>query len=142
MDLILFGALMLVLIAGFTAVIFIFRKRRGAESGNDQNQGMLLLQNQVNEIAKVLDSKLTESSRIVERQFGESARMIKEITSELTKVNEGQRQVVGFADQLKSLQDILKNPKQRGILGEYYLETVLKNVLPPGSFQMQYSFSN
>ena len=50
--------------------------------------------------------------------------------------------MVGFADQLKSLQDILKNPKQRGILGEYYLETVLKNVLPPSSYQMQYGFSN
>jgi DNA recombination protein RmuC len=43
---------------------------------------------------------------------------------------------------LQSLQDILKNPKQRGVLGEYYLETLLKNVLPPGSFQMQYAFSD
>jgi len=41
---------------------------------------------------------------------------------------------------LQSLENILKNPKQRGILGEYYLETVLKNVLPPGSYQMQYEF--
>jgi DNA recombination protein RmuC len=43
---------------------------------------------------------------------------------------------------LQSLQDILKNPKQRGVLGEYYLETLLKNVLPPNSFQMQYGFLN
>jgi DNA recombination protein RmuC len=40
------------------------------------------------------------------------------------------------------LQDIFKNPKQRGIIGEYYLETLLKNVLPPGSYQMQYPFSD
>ena len=50
--------------------------------------------------------------------------------------------MVSFADQLQELQDILKNPKQRGVLGEYFLETVLKNVLPPGSFQMQYSFKD
>src|SRR3989344_5805415 len=62
---------------------------------------------------------------------------IKEITQELTKVGEGQKQVVDIAKQLENLQDILKNPKQRGVLGEYYLETVLKNVLPPGSFEMQ-----
>ncbi len=37
---------------------------------------------------------------------------------------------------------MLKNPKSRGVLGEYYLETVLKNVLPPGSYQMQYPFPN
>jgi len=38
------------------------------------------------------------------------------------------------------LQDILKNPKQRGVLGEYYLETLLKNTMPPGSYEMQYGF--
>ncbi|KKT09298.1 MAG: hypothetical protein UV88_C0012G0005 [Parcubacteria group bacterium GW2011_GWA1_43_21] len=52
------------------------------------------------------------------------------------------RAICKLADQLQSLQDILKNPKQRGILGEYYLETLLKNVLPPGSFQMQYPFAD
>jgi len=50
--------------------------------------------------------------------------------------------VVSFADQLKNLEDILKNPKQRGILGEYYLETLLKNVFPPGMYQMQYPFKD
>ena len=39
-------------------------------------------------------------------------------------------------------QDILKDPKQRGVLGEYYLETVLKNVLPPNAYQMQYPFKD
>jgi len=49
---------------------------------------------------------------------------------------------MGFAQQLQSLENILKNPKQRGILGEYYLETILKNVLPPRLYQMQYKFKN
>jgi DNA recombination protein RmuC len=53
-------------------------------------------------------------------------------------VKETGKQVISFADQLQSLQDILKNPKQRGVLGEYYLETLLKNILPPGNYQMQY----
>jgi hypothetical protein len=44
--------------------------------------------------------------------------------------------------QLQSLQDILKNPTQRGILGEYYLETLLKNVMPPDSYKMQYAFAD
>jgi len=57
-------------------------------------------------------------------------------------VGESSKQVFQVADQLKELQDILKNPKQRGVLGEYYLETVLQNVLPPESFKMQYAFSD
>jgi len=78
----------------------------------------------------------------IRNQFSESAKLIKDVTSGLTKLDETNRQVVSFADQLQSLQDILKNPKQRGILGEYYLETLLKNVLSPGDYQMQYTFKD
>lgn len=73
-------------------------------------------------------------------QSTETTRIITDITEKLTRLDETNKQVVSFTDQLQSLQDILKNPKQRGILGEYYLETLLKNVMPPGSYQMQFPF--
>ncbi len=108
------------------------------------DKGLNLLLTQLNEFSRTVDHKMTESSRMMNEsvrvQFGESAKLIKEVTQGLTKLDETNRQVVSFADQLQSLQDILKNPKQRGVLGEYYLETLLKNVLPPGSYQMQYPF--
>jgi len=108
----------------------------------DDSQSLLMLQNQINEVNRTLDNKLGESTQMLQRQFGESARIIKEITTELTKVGEGQRRVVDIAKQLENLQDILKNPKQRGVLGEYYLKTVLENVLAPGQFEMQYPFKD
>ena len=43
---------------------------------------------------------------------------------------------------MKSLENILKNPKQRGILGEFFLENLLSQQLPPDHFKMQYSFEN
>ena len=43
---------------------------------------------------------------------------------------------------MKTLEKILGNQKQRGILGEIQLENLLANVLPPELFDMQYSFSN
>jgi DNA recombination protein RmuC len=73
-------------------------------------------------------------------QSTETSRIVRDITEKITRLEETNKQVVSFTDQLQSLQDILKNPKQRGILGEYYLETLLKNVMPPGAYQMQYSF--
>ncbi|MBM3250749.1 MAG: DNA recombination protein RmuC, partial [Candidatus Nealsonbacteria bacterium] len=80
--------------------------------------------------------------RAIQTQFGQSAKIIQDVTEKLTRLDETNKQVVGFADQLRNLQDVLKNPKQRGVLGEYYLEIVLKNVLPPGSYQPQYSFKD
>ncbi len=120
--------------------------RRREEAPKEDGNGMVLLQQQLQNLEKTLDARVSESSRAMQenahRQFSESAKLIKEITEEVTSVKEIGRQTQGFAEQLKGLQDILKNPKQRGILGEYYLETVLKNVLPPGQYQMQYMFDN
>lgn len=103
---------------------------------------MLMMQEQLKEIRSTLDSKLGESHKAMQMQFGESTKIIRDVTEKLVKLDETNKQVVNFADQLKSLQDVLKNPKQRGVLGEYYLETVLKNVMAPGQFEMQYKFAD
>ena len=132
-----------VLVAVNAALLWVILiRRREPENG----QGMMLLQNQVQELTKTLEAKVGEGTRVMHESFRsqstESARLIKEITQEITSVKEIGRQTASFAEQLQNLQDILKNPKQRGILGEYFLETVLKNVLPPGMYQMQYPFKN
>lgn len=136
--------LSLLLVQGI-GLYFIFKRQEKSEPEKDEGS-MLLLQQQLQNLERTLEARVTESSKAMQenahRQFSESARLIKEITQEVTSVKEIGRQTQGFAEQLKGLQDILKNPKQRGILGEYYLETVLKNVLPPGMYQMQYGFEN
>lgn len=126
------------------AVIFYFlnQKIKELKEGSRDSQSLVLLQNQISELTKAVDAKLTESHRAVQTQFGESSKIIKDVTEKLTKLDETGKQIVNFAGQLQSLEDILKNPKQRGILGEYYLETVLKNVLPPTAYQMQYKFKD
>jgi len=112
----------------------------------EEGKGLELILQQVNELSRTMDSKMSETNKMmhesVRSQFGESQKLIKDITEELSMVKETGRRVEGFADQLQSLQDILKNPKQRGILGEYYLETLLKNTMPPGSFVMQYQLGD
>ena len=121
-----------IIIAGFV-LLYLFLRKEG--------QGpFLMIQQQLQELGRLVDTKLAESNRVVQSQFSESQKIIREITKELVQVSEGQKQVIGVTDQLKSLQDILKNPKQRGVLGEYYLEAVLQNVLPPGTYRMQYAF--
>jgi len=120
---------------------FIVRKRE-QKPATDNMAVFNMLQQQLNQVSVTLDGKLTESNRAMQQQFGHSFKVIADVTQKLTELDNTNKQVVGFAEQLQSLENILKNPKQRGILGEYYLETVLKNVLPPGSFQMQYKFKN
>ncbi len=138
--------LALVLVQGIGLWIIARRAEKAPLQAPEDTGGLLLLQNQMEKLERALDSRMSESARqmhdTMRSQLGESSRLIKEITEEITSVKEIGRETGKFAEQLKGLQDILKNPKQRGILGEYYLETVLKNVLPPGMFQMQYGFPN
>ena len=136
---ILTSLILVVVVVGFTVIFLLLNKKNKDVT---QDQSLLMLQNQINEIGKTLDFRLNEHQKSFQAQSGQSQQIIKDVTERLTKLDETNRQVVGFADQLKSLQDILKNPKQRGVVGEYYLETLLKNVMPPGSYQMQYDLGH
>jgi DNA recombination protein RmuC len=78
----------------------------------------------------------------MQKQLGQSAQLVADVTQRLAKLDETNRRVVDVADELKTLQNVLQNPKQRGVFGEYYLESVLDNILPPKNFQMQYKFNN
>lgn len=125
-------------------VVFLLMKSKKSDAPSANPESLSLILSQVNELTRTVDAKLGESQKqlneTVRHQSRESQDIIRDITERLTRLDETNKQVVSFTDQLKSLQDILKNPKQRGILGEYYLETLLKNVMPPGSYQMQYPF--
>ncbi len=120
--------------------------RNDLEKMNGNDKGLELILAQMNELSRTVDHKIGTSAKDMQEsmrfQAGETVKIVRDITEKLTRLDETNKQVVSFADQLQSLQDILKNPKQRGILGEYYLETLLKNVLPTGSYQMQYTFKD
>ncbi|MDP2944579.1 MAG: DNA recombination protein RmuC [bacterium] len=150
---------LIILIIGVAAVIsLLLKKKDGTDSGKldalaerliQQSEKLSQLSQQNGELRGELDRKLSETHRANQDQFGQtvkivqninaqSARLIADVTEKLTKLDETNKQVVNFSSQLQSLQDILKNPKQRGVLGEYFLEETLRNVLPPGSYEMQY----
>lgn len=122
-------------------LFFIWNKLKQLEKPSD-DKSMLMLQNQMQDLTKTLDQKFGLSSKMLQDQFIEISKLTRDTTERLTKLDETNKQVLNFSDQLKNLQDILKNPKQRGVLGEYFLEETLKNVLPPNSYQMQYAFKD
>jgi DNA recombination protein RmuC len=145
---------LLLLINGFVVYRLLLTKGAAGQEGSGRE---LLLMQRIEELGRTLDTRLSETNRTMQSgsraQFRESREMMENINKEMneqlrnviaktTEVGESSKQVFQVADQLRELQDILKNPKQRGVLGEYYLETVLQNVLPPENFKMQYAFSD
>jgi len=130
------------IVVGFAATLFVINKKfQEMKTGSDE-KSLLLLQQQLGQVTEQLSKGLSESNKTIQDQFRSSAGIIKDVTEKLTKLEDTNKQVVGIADQLQGLEHILKNPKQRGILGEYYLETLLKNLFQPNQYQMQYKFDN
>jgi DNA recombination protein RmuC len=137
--------LAVLLIAAIVAIVFLLFKKQPQKREEDPN-AILLLQQQINQLSDSLNQNLTESTKSLNQQFQEQWRstsgIIRDVTERLTKLDDTNRQVVNFADQLQSLENVLRNPKHRGILGEYYLETLLGNVFQPKQYQLQYCFKN
>lgn len=102
----------------------------------------LLKDNLSEKLTDRLDKNQDMMLRSLQKQFSQSSQIIAEVTANLAEIKESNKQVVSVTDELKTLQNILQNPKQRGVLGEYYLQSVLENVMPPDRFEMQYKFKN
>ncbi len=150
----------ILLIIGLGAVGFMGYKILQRLEAPKDDKSMEMLQKHLFEIQKgiqaqdkTLSDQMTKNrdvlSESLQKQFATSQKIIKEVTEnvksvteKLTKLDETNKQVVGFAEQMKQLENILKNPKQRGILGEFFLENLLSNQLPPSHFKMQYAFKN
>jgi len=89
-----------------------------------------------------LQQRLDLVNKDVRDSSKQGAAIIREVTEKLTKLDETNKQVLGFSEQLKDLESILKQPKGKGLLSEYWLETLLGHVLSPTQYQMQFYFKN
>ena len=145
MDLLLIG-IILVLAIGVVVLFIKARDSRGVG-------GVELLKADVTELNRTittlqttfgdkLERNATSMQTSMQKQLSESMKLVGDVSQRLTKLDETNRRVVDVADELKTLQNVLQNPKQRGVFGEYYLESVLSNILPVKNFKMQYGFKD
>jgi len=138
--------ILIVLIGSILGLYFLLKKQITQNSKNNSIELESKLESFIDAFkltsAENLNKQLQDSKqdqKNMEIRFSET---INNLTKELEKIKGTNEQVLTFANQMKTLEKILGNQKQRGILGEIQLENLLANVLPPELFQMQYSFNN
>ncbi len=147
-------ALLVILVITDAFLIYLYFSSKKTK-GEEDNAKLFFefMQNEIRALRDSFDKKLTDTTKnmheSVQTQFKESQKLVDGVVQQLMQVkkelgsfSETNKQVISYTEQLKRLQDVLTNPKQRGVLGEYYLEAVLQNVLPPNSYKMQYGFQD
>lgn len=143
--------LLFVLLGGIAVMLFVLIFLMIKYKNNDNSSR--LIQEQIFNLSKTFDSKLWESNKMINDNLSKnfetnskiwlsSNKTIEEITKKLTNLEETNKQIKDIWGQLEWLESILKNPKQRWILWEYFLESVLKNILPPENYKLQYKFKS
>ena len=149
METFLLGVLIIMVAALAVALVMVALRLRDLKG----NGGVELIKSDVTELNRTimqlqsnLGDKLERNSNTMQasmqKQLSESVKLVNDVSTRLAKLDETNRRVVDVADELKTLQNVLQNPKQRGVFGEYYLESVLSNILPTKNFAMQYRFND
>jgi DNA recombination protein RmuC len=97
-------------------------------------------------IAVKLDARLDQiSSRVSERLdegFKKTNETFVSVMQRLATIDEAQKKIDSLTGSVVSLQELLGDKKSRGAFGEVQLEALVRNVMPPNAFEMQYTLSN
>ncbi len=164
MEIILLVLVGLLLIGNGILLYVLLRPK--PEKPEVASESMLLMQQQLQELARTMDTRLSETNRAMQEgtrtQFTESQKLMQTISKEVneqikyiqesvgekllsvqkhvSEVGESSKQVFTVAEQLQNLEKVLKHQKQRGNLGEASLQLALENMLPAGAYKLQYQF--
>jgi DNA recombination protein RmuC len=108
-----------------------------------------LVQQQLGQVLGNVNERLKENGEILERtqqSLGErldnAARVVGNVQKSLGGLEEANRKIYEVGKDIASLQEILRAPKLRGGLGEFFLEDLLAQILPPQHFVIQHAFKN
>lgn len=162
--LLLLVLVLLIVLSGVVVYALFFRAPKAPPARDDQS--FLLMQQQIQELTRTMREQMSESAKLAQEgsrmQFRESKELMQGINKEVneqireiqesinekllgvqkhvSEVSESSKQVFTIAEQLQNLEKVLKHQKQRGNLGEASLQLALENMLPAGSYKLQYQF--
>jgi DNA recombination protein RmuC len=161
---------LVIFVAGSVALgCFFLSRLRSILQVKSEDQSLLLMQQQIDQLRLQLSSTLDNNSRSLQQQLGQmiaqvnerlkenaqvlndtqqslgerldnAARVVGGVQKSLGGLEEANRRIYEVGKDISSLQEILRAPKLRGGLGEFFLEDLLGQILPPQHFSIQHGF--
>lgn len=106
------------------------------------NETQKNMSNQLNDIMKIVNDNMTNSQKNMNSQMNNTEKLYGEIQKKMGNLESSTQNINHIAKDISSLQNILKSPKLRGNIGEFFLENLLKQIFPKENYDTQYSFKN
>jgi len=113
---------------------------------NSFRNATLHLSGSVEALAKSVDGRLEQISGKVSERLDEGFKKTNEtfvsVMARLATIDEAQKKIDGLTTNMVSLQELLGDKRSRGAFGEVQLEGLVRNIMPPQSYDMQYTLPN
>ncbi|MDE2309462.1 MAG: DNA recombination protein RmuC [Betaproteobacteria bacterium] len=97
-------------------------------------------------LSKTVDGRLEQIGGKVNERLDEGFKKTNEtfvsVMARLATIDEAQKKIDGLTTNVVSLQELLGDKRSRGVFGERQLEDLVRNILPPQSYAMQYTLPN
>jgi len=145
------------------AVGWWIRRALAQTSARDaQQQAIGMLQNQINSTAQQtgmrieqlqqgfsnaisqlngqVSKALADVNKLVGDRLDNTTKVIGDVRQQLGSLDASSKRLLEVGKDISSLQDILRPPKLRGGMGELLLADLLRQILPPHSFELQHGF--
>jgi DNA recombination protein RmuC len=148
---------------------FFLRRLRALMAEKKEDQSLILIQQQIDQLRGQFGQVLDSSTQMIQQQLGQvlghvnerlrensevlqktqqslgerldnAARVVGHVQKSLGSLEEANRKIYDVGKDIASLHEILRAPKLRGGFGEFFLEDLLGQILPPDHFSTQYSF--
>jgi len=104
------------------------------------------LSGSVEALAKSVDGRLEQISGKVSERLDEGFKKTNEtfvnVMARLATIDEAQKKIDGLTTNMVSLQELLGDKRSRGAFGEVQLEGLVRNIMPPQAYDMQYTLPN
>jgi DNA recombination protein RmuC len=102
-------------------------------------KGQSQLQHAVNERLDSVSHRLGDS---MEKAKLSTTENLQKLNERLAVIDSAQKNITDLATQVTSLQGVLSNKQSRGAFGQGRMELIVRDVLPKGCYEFQYTLSN
>jgi DNA recombination protein RmuC len=113
---------------------------------NSLKNTSLQLMSSIENLTKSVDERLQEITGKVHERLEEGFKKTNatfiSVMERLATIDEAQKKIDGLTTNMVSLQELLGDKRSRGAFGELQLEGLIKNILPPNTYEFQHTFQN
>ena len=147
MDATILMLAVIVVLAG--CVIYMAVRRPGADSGDELSriiQAQAVLSGRFQQSESSLNERLESLTKRlgdgIAKQTEKTGETLKGLQERLAVIDSAQKNITDLSRQMVGLQDILSNKQARGAFGEFQMESIIKDFLPPSAYEFQATLSN